>query len=263
MSFTKQSAKVMRAFHNRVKLDLIAYAKSQCGFADPSVVVLLDVGVGRGGDMFKWDKCNIQHVIGYDPDETYVNEALRRFNHSSLNGVRDYSFIHSHDIEQLNVHDNSIDIVSCQFALHYFFKSYDMLYKFLFNISRILKWNGMFIGTIMDGDVLINKTRNGSMDYYNSAVLIHLSESPDSTTIGRPVNVHLTGTLYFGEDSVSHEYIVQKHVLESVCRTVGLSLIEYKSFEQHHLQQTSEFRMHDDCKDCSYMYTSFIFKKIC
>jgi len=50
--------------------------------------------------------------------------------------------------------------VSCQFAIHYFFKTKEYLEGFLRNVSFNLKPNGIFIATFMDGQTvhkLINK----------------------------------------------------------------------------------------------------------
>ncbi len=44
------------------------------------------------------------------------------------------------------------DIVSCQFTLHYFFKSTETLEQMIINVSNALKIDGFFIGTTMIGE---------------------------------------------------------------------------------------------------------------
>lgn len=47
---------------------------------------------------------------------------------------------------------NGFDVVSCQFAIHYFFENRDTLNGFLANVSNNLRPGGIFIATFMDGD---------------------------------------------------------------------------------------------------------------
>ena len=49
------------------------------------------------------------------------------------------------------------DVVSCQFATHYFFENEQKLDNFVYNISQYLKKGGFFIGTCLDGHLLKKK----------------------------------------------------------------------------------------------------------
>lgn len=44
-----------------------------------------------------------------------------------------------------------LDVVSCQFAVHYFFGNDEMLNTFCQNVNKVLKAGGYFVGTCMDG----------------------------------------------------------------------------------------------------------------
>lgn len=259
MSYSKYSAKVMRSFHNRVKGSLIqraVYESSNCVLGS---VKLFDVGVGRGGDMFKWDKCNITHVIGYDPDPSSIEEAQRRYVQSNLPSKREYVFQCCNEIDDIEIPENTMDIVSCQFAIHYFFESQATLSRFLASVSRMLKPGGIFVGTFMDRYKVREYTFDGTAEFMNSAMLLHApNHSVDAFS---PLKVHLTGTLYFGENTVSNEYVVCRDVLESECEKHGLTLVEYKTFQQYHDDYASDFKMNGDCTTCSYAYSSFMFRK--
>jgi SAM-dependent methyltransferase len=54
------------------------------------------------------------------------------------------------------------DIVSCQFAIHYFFKNKDTLSNFIYNISKCLKPGGFFVGTCFDAQAVANKLDNNN-----------------------------------------------------------------------------------------------------
>lgn len=261
MTHSKHFSKVMRSFHNNVKGSLIQRALS---LIDTSTIQserrLLDVGVGRGGDMFKWDRYDLQHVLGYDPSDAYIEEANRRFSQSNLSH-RDYKYVCCEHINDLQQSSHSFDVVSCQFVIHYFFTSEDVVRDFLTQVHRVLKPGGAFVGTFMDGDQVLKHTNDGTIEFLNDALLMYIPESSPSLDVGRPLHVHLTGTLYFGENSVSHEFIVKKEVLTRLCQSVGLVLHAYAPFQWHHAQCQGHFKLSDDYKACSYMYTSFVFMK--
>lgn len=263
MSYSKHCAKVMRSFHNKVKSSILQHAVNMSAIHNKNSHerCLLDVGVGRGGDMFKWDRCDIQNVIGYDPDEASIEEARRRHLHSNLT-LRNYIFIRCNDICELNQPEQSMDVVSCQFAIHYFFSSPETFSSFVESVYTLLKPGGVFVGTFMDGDLIMNLTNNGMYEFVNTASLVYL---PKPTLVandfGCPVKVHLTGTLYFGENTVSNEFLVKKEVLKKACESTGMYLVEFKPFEEHHQECHGDFKMNHDCTSCSYMYSSFMFAK--
>jgi len=145
----------LRAFHNSIKEELIEEVASRCD----KPISLLDISVGKGGDLFKWNKVNksgypdIDTVYGIDPDENSIKEANKRLAEAiklgKIKSSRNYKF------EQLAIGDSTTiiqgkyDIVSCQFTLHYFFKNFDILRRVLEKISNSLKPGGYFIGTTM------------------------------------------------------------------------------------------------------------------
>ena len=166
-----KSVKNMRVFHNNVKKCLIAFARQ--GRQDCS---LFDIGVGRGGDMFKWSKNNIMRVVGYDVDELSIQEAKRRFVNSNFSNDHDYEFHTFPNIQSvihtLHIKPKQFDIVSCQFAIHYFFKNESLLHNMIEHVSSILKPNGKFIGTFMDAYDLGKLTNNFEETFHNSTCMI-------------------------------------------------------------------------------------------
>jgi mRNA (guanine-N7-)-methyltransferase len=243
-------AKNMRVFHNKVKQQLISNA---CQYTQEKYKKLLDIGCGRGGDLFKWDKSNIRYVYGYDPNASYIDEANRRFHNSSLK--RDYVF----STEEYNSFENYFDIVSCQFAIHYMFSDDTTLDNHLAYVCRMLKPGGVYIGTFMDGDRVLEILGDTNC-YTNQAMCVRTVRNSENGNTGIPLCVHLSGTLYFGEQSVSHEFLVKKDILTTQCAAHGLRLIKYTPFQEYNNQMN--FRMGPDFSECSYLYSSFEFEKI-
>jgi hypothetical protein len=56
-----------------------------------------------------------------------------------------------------NAVGNGFDVVSCQFAIHYFFKDEPTLDQFCANLNDVIKRGGYFIGTCFDGSMVARK----------------------------------------------------------------------------------------------------------
>merc|ERR1712167_134696 len=55
---------------------------------------------------------------------------------------------------------NDFDVISCQFAMHYMWKTKETATKFIKLISTLLKPGGVFIATTTDADVMISNLLN-------------------------------------------------------------------------------------------------------
>lgn len=175
---TKIDLTNMRKFHNKIKNELISKASKLT--IDKKDLNLLDLAVGRGGDLFKWKANGIKSVIGIDNDKSSLfnsikkgdkfDGAMNRLKSSNIGNLRvryhELSVLDPNVLEKLNNLDKGIkySIVSCQFAFHYF--SGKELYNTLDLISSKLKPGGIFIGTLTDGDLvkLNNNTKLGFLE---------------------------------------------------------------------------------------------------
>ena len=67
----------LRNFHNFIKSQLITNSARR--IPDRFKKSLVDISVGRGGDLFKWNNARISYVLGVDPDAESVEEAKKRY----------------------------------------------------------------------------------------------------------------------------------------------------------------------------------------
>jgi hypothetical protein len=125
------------------------------------------------------------------------------------------------------------------------------------NVFRALKPDGYFIGTFMSGDAICSLTTNLTHAFKNESFQIH----PNTSKVydfGTSIDVYLADTLYFGEKSVSTEYLVKPSVLVSKAKEHGLKVIDISGFENFY--ETS-MNMNNSTQTCSFMYSTFVFQK--
>jgi len=182
----------MRNFHNWIKLMLIInitdkhYKERNRNKYLGNNVALLDISVGRGGDLAKWDKALITHIFGFDPSIDAINskdpenpgakERLKNYKFQNLalkksnitfevgyatmptgsHGISNIPNVAQKITDFLNKKKLPLfDLVSCQFSLHYFFVSEIALRNVLSLVSTYLKPGGYFFGTGINGKEVI------------------------------------------------------------------------------------------------------------
>lgn len=117
---------------------------------------ILDIGSGRGGDLSKWSRLRPRAYIGLDVSRESVKEARDRYS-SLVGGGRVATHARfeccdaSHERFPVDV-EHSIDIVSCQFSLQFFFADEASLTHLLDEVDRCIAPNGILVATFPDGD---------------------------------------------------------------------------------------------------------------
>ena len=141
----------LRDYHNIVKDKLIA----RFGHGARGAKVL-DLAAGKGGDLNKWAKRKVGFLLGLDLSQKECNEANHRYHQRQQKGdigsmqahfrretlgytVRDFYTEVGHPSERFMV-------VSCMFALHYFFADANVLRTLFETVSANLCEGGVFIG---------------------------------------------------------------------------------------------------------------------
>ena len=79
-----------------------------------------------------------------DPDDKQIARIL--FGAQRSNHIRD-----EHLVKYNGYMKNGFDVISCQFAIHYFFENENTLDNFIYNVDTYLKKGGYLIGTCLDG----------------------------------------------------------------------------------------------------------------
>jgi mRNA (guanine-N7-)-methyltransferase len=114
---------------------------------------LLDLCCGRGGDLDKFQRQQVQEVVGVDASQAQIEEARQRV--ARMGGSMRVE-LHHQDAAAFSAspHYAYADAVSCQFALHYFASTDDRLQSLLRVVSAALRPGGCFFGVTTDAHAM-------------------------------------------------------------------------------------------------------------
>jgi len=141
--------RIYRRCHNSIKEELIKeYCKNKS---------ILDLGIGAGGDFWKYEKCNVKKIYGVEPYEKNYTDFKKRLLklpttfQEKVNLIETVAQNTQKIVETVGI--SGVDIVTSFFSLSFFFfqdKPQD-LDQLVQTISQNLKEGGYFIGTTIEG----------------------------------------------------------------------------------------------------------------
>lgn len=114
------------------------------------------------------------------------------------------------------------NVSSCQFAIHYFFETPDMLRGFLRNVAECTKLNGYFIGTSYDG-----KTMFQALKKVKTGESVQLMD--DGKKVWEVIKEYTADT--FEDNSSSIRYKINVYQ-ESINRHIPEYLVNYEYFDR-------------------------------
>ena len=136
----------------------------------PRETVVVDLCCGKGGDLFKYVRSDMSVLVCIDNEKSLLTDlkdsALRRWEEiRARDTFTDACFVLADCRQPLyqTLCDRGVpleaDVVSCFFALHYFFSCERDARSFLQNVKDLLKPDGVFIGTMVDGELMFEQLR--------------------------------------------------------------------------------------------------------
>jgi SAM-dependent methyltransferase len=135
-----------------------------------------------------------------------------------------------------NFMKGGFDVISCQFAIHYFFENETILDNFIFNISNNLKQGGYFIGTCLDGYAIKQKLSNikkgesvqGTRDDRVLWNIKKLYEKNDKIKLGEQIEIFMESI-----GKPIKEYLVDFNLLKAKMNEKGIDVL--------HVEDCSKF----------------------
>ena len=238
----------MRKFHNQIKREL--YNKYTKGIAK-----LLEISVGKFGDLGKIYANDVKSVVGYDIDSVSISEGKRRLEEYPFDFKKNVC-LHVLDLSKNVVSGNKeFDVVSAQFCLPYFFKDQDSFLTVMKTVSNNLKVGGFFMGTMFDGDTVNKRLEHSFEDSHFKVV----KGKHTGDVFGNAINVCLLddqrhAKIYNPED----EYVVNFECFTHIMKMNGFTLVESNMFKDLHYNR---LHLTDTEKDVSFLYRTFVFQR--
>jgi len=204
----------IRNANNFVKLCLMK------AYINPSDRVL-ELGVGKGGDLKKYQSLDVAEVYGVDIANRSILDALKRARETMVEfklvlKIKD-CFGTELDLKQ------EFNIVSLQFTFHYCFGSEKNVGITLSNIAKHLKTGGMALITLPWKDEIIRRREGGWLS--NSFYSIRFKDVSDE--------IYGNAYYYTLVDSVNDclEYLVDIPTVETKAGERGLEILKCVSFQ--------------------------------
>jgi ubiquinone/menaquinone biosynthesis C-methylase UbiE len=224
----------MRKYHNYIKETLLPDGSG----------LLLDFGCGHGGDIHKWVRKKVAHVIAIDPDAESILEAQRRSrtNANYLFFKDDLTFVRDSP-------ERCVDVVTCHFVIHYFDKPQQL--QLLQEFYRVLVDGGRVILTFMEGSRVFNFCRQEGKGR-NSVIEINL-DFPKIT-------VNIPDTLYFKKKGNSEEFLVFQKFIQIESIKLGFKRCEISAFADYYLLYKGGILSKEE-KDTSFLFAAVVLYK--
>ncbi|XP_043474027.1 mRNA cap guanine-N7 methyltransferase isoform X2 [Leptopilina heterotoma] len=234
----------MRNFNNWIKSMIINEFMQKIiqekRVGDP--IKVLDMCCGKGGDLLKWKKANITHLIAADIASVSVEQCQSRYNDLTSNRSRDSGFAPvfraefiTADCTKVRLREKykdpsmELDLTSVQFALHYSFESLPQAECMIKNASESLRPGGFFIGTIPDAYELVSRWQKSEGNKFGNEVFsveFQSEEKEKPPLFGARYNFHLEGVVN------CPEFLVHLPTLIKLGEKFGLELVLYERFEE-------------------------------
>ena len=224
-----------RKYHNSIKRGMI---NTFCKDGNKTV---LDLGIGRGGDIDKYKYNKVQKLFGVEPNETNYKQLLERFP-AFVELIKTTAQDTSAIVKAVGV--EGVDIVASFFSLSFFFfpDKPDDLAQLVQTISQNLKEGGYFIGTTIDGGKV--KELLSSQSKYD------FKDGTIEITADNNVVFEIKGTIVERQ----LESLVDFDRLKNVLDSVGITYVESSFFIDNEDLLPVE-------KPLNALYRTFVFKK--
>jgi ribA/ribD-fused uncharacterized protein len=272
-------------FHNRIK-DMLYRENVTKGDT------LLELAVGRAGDLNKWKRVSPSKVVGVDISLSNITSptqgsAVRYLNDKKKNprdnlppclfieGDMTHYPLFEEDDKYMPIltgketastdylkhfeNLNSFDTVSCQFALHYACESEETFRNFAKNLE---KYGNAFFGTCSDGKSIYTLLAGKTTHLFGSdkqACGEYSKKYDDRETwveeFGMPVMVYLESF-----DKPAIEYLVPFEKVTTILEEYGYILSETKLFSEIYSNQTN-IVLTSQQQEFSFLNRTFVFKK--
>lgn len=209
----------LREANNAVKsalIDIAVWAARKVRGGACDGIRVFDMACGRGGDLSKWKHYMVDSYVGVDVSPESIREARKRARTHRL-GFPHKFFVQ--DLARVYHGPDNFNIVSLQFALHYFMRDAASFAALVYNVATALHSGGMFVCTFPRADRVLHTVRHGAStnSVYSiqpSRELAEYDGNPDSVHFGMSYKFSMSNYVQDCEEYVVNPKLLEKAMLE-------------------------------------------------
>ncbi|XP_061625219.1 mRNA cap guanine-N7 methyltransferase [Phyllopteryx taeniolatus] len=227
----------MRNFNNWMKSVLIGETVEKVRDNGQQHLSVLDLGCGKGGDLLKWRKGGIGHLVCADIASVSVEQCRSRYEDLRRKSHRDEGMFSAQFImadctkeplaDKFDRPGLTFDICSCQFVYHYSFESEAKADMMLRNACECLKPGGYFIGTTPDAYELVKRLEaSHSLSFGNDLFQVSFQARGDYPLFGCQYHFNLDQVVDVPE------FLVYFPLFERMASRYGMRLVTKQRFSE-------------------------------
>ncbi|XP_078397221.1 mRNA cap guanine-N(7) methyltransferase [Cetorhinus maximus] len=240
----------LRNFNNWIKSVLIGEYLEKVKQKNRHNISVLDLGCGKGGDLLKWKKGQINKLVCVDIADISVEQCVQRYGDMKN---RCYSneqlfaaeFVRADCTKELLTEkyqnpDIMFDICSCQFVYHYSFETLQQADTMLKNACDRLRPGGYFIGTTPNAFELVKRLEASETNSFgNELYSVTFQKKGEYPLFGCQYDFNLEGVVNVPE------FLVYFPLFEEMAKKHKMKLVLKKTFSEFFKDkvQNSEHKM--------------------
>lgn len=234
---TDKTLYFFRKWSNRVKQNLVEQYV-------PKSSTILDIGIGRGGDLSKWNEP--QRIYGVDPDTDNLDELRFRVakmpteQRKKVDEILRVAKGKAQETDRImQFLDGDVpNIVSMFFSMTFLFENEAVFNQMVDTLQQTLPKGGKFIGTVMDGERMFNLLKQDKPPPGESAMVETDSygfyqvgkDLFERGVFGKEIEITLFDPSSMVKDQ--REYLVMHDALVDRLEDAGFRLIETFTFDE-------------------------------
>lgn len=236
-----------RYFNSFVKSEMLRLVIHPMKHKTSSTEWLMDLACGKGQDLGRVVKIGFKNVVMFDKDMDAIYQLLERkynldINSTHRKGIHLKSkkesitakiYVHQMDlsesykknidkINQLSIPKGTMDVIICNFAIHYFMEKEDDISNLLLFMSHFLKPDGRFMFTCFDGHKLFDLLKDQTeYDWKENGILKYSIQKRYQSNILTDLSQKIGVILPFTNKEYYEEYLVNLSFLQSILEKLG------------------------------------------
>jgi SAM-dependent methyltransferase len=224
---------------------------------DDNITNPFDGAYARLGKNTKYQNNKTEYTyvfLQFDVSQVIDKETINNIPDAENRTIAQQLWGHSNEVVQslskyYKIAASAFDIVSCQFAVHYFFQNDKTLENFCKNVSSHLRKDGIFVGTCFDGasiakllqELKQDETVHGRKGINTIWSIKKLYEKYEEKKTGQRISVYIQSI-----NQAIDEYLVDFNLLEHAMNKHGLRLLTETEAEKYNFWKKQSHGLFSD-----------------